>query len=153
MSEYRPDFAAAQDEVSRAHLWAEHINQEIKDGIEHEARYAKVRAHVTAPNGPHALRLELFTRTPINARPSRTIGKPGCCWPVADSAKTRTGVEWIKAQACGTTPLTGGKAEHIALVAETNLRFGQDLAQMRDVVHGAFRWVWIGNIRFAPSPR
>lgn len=33
--------------------------------------------------------------------------------------KTRTGAEWVRAQVCGPTPLSAGKARWIALVAET----------------------------------
>ncbi len=33
--------------------------------------------------------------------------------------KTRTGAEWIRSMVCGPTPLSKGKARHIALVAET----------------------------------
>jgi phage terminase large subunit-like protein len=33
--------------------------------------------------------------------------------------KTRTGAEWIRAQVCGATPLSAGKAQWIAFVAET----------------------------------
>ena len=33
--------------------------------------------------------------------------------------KTRTGAEWVRSIACGSTPLAGGKAQRIALVAET----------------------------------
>ncbi|MBV8836736.1 MAG: DNA-packaging protein, partial [Alphaproteobacteria bacterium] len=33
--------------------------------------------------------------------------------------KTRTGAEWVKANVCGDTPLTGGRYRHVALVAET----------------------------------
>jgi phage terminase large subunit-like protein len=35
------------------------------------------------------------------------------------AGKTRSGAEWIRACACGATPLTGGSYERIALVAET----------------------------------
>lgn len=33
--------------------------------------------------------------------------------------KTRMGSEWVRAQMCGSTPLTGGRVRHMALVAET----------------------------------
>jgi phage terminase large subunit-like protein len=33
--------------------------------------------------------------------------------------KTRTGAEWVRSLACGSTPLTGGKHSHIAIIAET----------------------------------
>lgn len=33
--------------------------------------------------------------------------------------KTRTGAEWVRSIACGSTPLTGGTAKRIALIAET----------------------------------
>jgi phage terminase large subunit-like protein len=35
------------------------------------------------------------------------------------AGKTRSGAEWIRACACGATPLTGGSYSRIALVAET----------------------------------
>ncbi len=35
------------------------------------------------------------------------------------SGKTRAGAEWVRACACGASPLTGGRYERIALVAET----------------------------------
>ena len=68
MSEYRPDFAAAQDEVSSAHLWAEHINQEIKDGIAHEARYAKVRAMSRLQMGRMLFDWDFYARPGQRAR-------------------------------------------------------------------------------------
>ncbi len=43
--------------------------------------------------------------------------------------KTRTGAEWVRSQVCGSTPLTGGRYRHIALVAET-------AADARDVMVG-----------------
>jgi phage terminase large subunit-like protein len=33
--------------------------------------------------------------------------------------KTRTGAEWVRANLCGDTPLTGGRWRHVALIAET----------------------------------
>ena len=33
--------------------------------------------------------------------------------------KTRTGAEWVRANMCSDTPLTGGRWGHVALVAET----------------------------------
>jgi len=33
--------------------------------------------------------------------------------------KTRTGAEWVRSLACGSTPLSGGKHSHIAIIAET----------------------------------
>jgi phage terminase large subunit-like protein len=33
--------------------------------------------------------------------------------------KTRTGAEWVRKNVCGSTPLSGGLASHIAIVAET----------------------------------
>ncbi len=35
------------------------------------------------------------------------------------AGKTRSGAEWVRACACGATPLTGGSTARIALVAET----------------------------------
>jgi|SRR5208337_3734879 len=35
------------------------------------------------------------------------------------AGKTRSGAEWLRACACGATPLTGGSYQRIALVAET----------------------------------
>ena len=35
------------------------------------------------------------------------------------AGKTRSGAEWVRACACGATPLTGGSYSRIALVAET----------------------------------
>jgi phage terminase large subunit-like protein len=43
--------------------------------------------------------------------------------------KTRTGAEWVRANMCGDTPLTGGRWRHVALVAET-------AADARDVMVG-----------------
>lgn len=43
--------------------------------------------------------------------------------------KTRTGAEWVRAGMCGSTPLTGGRWRHIALIAET-------AADARDVLVG-----------------
>src|SRR5690349_9398669 len=43
--------------------------------------------------------------------------------------KTRTGAEWIRANMCGSTPLTGGRWRHVALIAET-------AADARDVMVG-----------------
>jgi phage terminase large subunit-like protein len=43
--------------------------------------------------------------------------------------KTRTGAEWVRANLCGDTPLTGGRYRHVALVAET-------AADARDVMVG-----------------
>jgi phage terminase large subunit-like protein len=43
--------------------------------------------------------------------------------------KTRTGAEWVRANMCGSTPLTGGRWRHIALIAET-------AADARDVMVG-----------------
>ncbi|MGP1667723.1 MAG: terminase large subunit domain-containing protein, partial [Rhodanobacter sp.] len=33
--------------------------------------------------------------------------------------KTRAGAEWVRSQVCGPTPLSRGKAERVALIAET----------------------------------
>jgi phage terminase large subunit-like protein len=33
--------------------------------------------------------------------------------------KTRAGAEWVRSLMCGSTPLTGGRCRHVALVAET----------------------------------
>lgn len=41
--------------------------------------------------------------------------------------KTRAGTEWLRAMACGTTPLTAGQASRIAIIAETS-------ADARDVL-------------------
>ncbi len=41
--------------------------------------------------------------------------------------KTRCGAEWVRAQVCGETPLSGGRARRVALVAET-------AAEARDVM-------------------
>lgn len=35
------------------------------------------------------------------------------------AGKTRTGAEWVRAKVCGKTPLAGGQARRIAIVAET----------------------------------
>lgn len=35
------------------------------------------------------------------------------------AGKTRAGAEWIRSQACGSTPLSGGRSRWIALIAET----------------------------------
>lgn len=43
--------------------------------------------------------------------------------------KTRTGAEWLRVNMCGSTPLTGGRWRHVALVAETS-------ADARDVMVG-----------------
>lgn len=43
--------------------------------------------------------------------------------------KTRAGSEWVRANMCGDTPLTGGKWRHIAVIAET-------AADARDVMVG-----------------
>ena len=43
--------------------------------------------------------------------------------------KTRTGAEWVRANMCGDTPLTGGRWGHVALVAES-------AADARDVMVG-----------------
>ena len=43
--------------------------------------------------------------------------------------KTRTGAEWVRSNMCGSTPLTGGKWRHIAIIAET-------AADARDVMVG-----------------
>jgi phage terminase large subunit-like protein len=43
--------------------------------------------------------------------------------------KTRTGAEWVRANMCGSTPLTGGRWRHIAIIAET-------AADARDVMVG-----------------
>ena len=43
--------------------------------------------------------------------------------------KTRTGAEWVRANMCGDTPLTGGRWRHVALIAET-------AADARDVMVG-----------------
>jgi phage terminase large subunit-like protein len=43
--------------------------------------------------------------------------------------KTRTGAEWVGANMCGDTPLTGGRWRHVALIAET-------AAGARDVMVG-----------------
>jgi phage terminase large subunit-like protein len=43
--------------------------------------------------------------------------------------KTRTGAEWVRANMCGDTPLTGGRWSHVALIAET-------AADARDVMVG-----------------
>jgi phage terminase large subunit-like protein len=43
--------------------------------------------------------------------------------------KTRTGAEWLRANMCGSTPLTGGRWRHVALIAET-------AADARDVMVG-----------------
>jgi phage terminase large subunit-like protein len=43
--------------------------------------------------------------------------------------KTRTGAEWVRANMCGDTPLTGGRWRHGALIAET-------AADARDVIVG-----------------
>jgi phage terminase large subunit-like protein len=43
--------------------------------------------------------------------------------------KTRTGAEWVRQNMCGSTPLTGGRWRHIALIAET-------AADARDVMVG-----------------
>ena len=54
------------------------------------------------------------------------------CWMILAGrgfGKTRTGAEWIRSQVCGSTPLTGGKYRHVALVAET-------AADARDVMVG-----------------
>jgi predicted phage terminase large subunit-like protein len=54
------------------------------------------------------------------------------CWMILAGrgfGKTRTGAEWVRSQVCGTTPLTGGRYRHIALVAET-------AADARDVMVG-----------------
>jgi phage terminase large subunit-like protein len=45
------------------------------------------------------------------------------------SGKTRTGAEWVRANMCGDTPLTGGRWRHVALIAET-------AADARDVMVG-----------------
>src|SRR5260370_39581066 len=44
------------------------------------------------------------------------------CWLILAGrgfGKTRTGAEWVRSQVCGSTPLTGGRYRHIALVGET----------------------------------
>jgi phage terminase large subunit-like protein len=46
-----------------------------------------------------------------------------------DFGKTRTGAEWVRANMCGDTPLTGGRWRHVALIAET-------AADARDVMVG-----------------
>ena len=43
--------------------------------------------------------------------------------------KARTGAEWVRANMCGDTPLTGGRWRHVALIAET-------AADARDVMVG-----------------
>ena len=43
--------------------------------------------------------------------------------------KTRTGAEWVRANMCGDTPLTGRRWRHVALIAET-------AADARDVMVG-----------------
>lgn len=43
--------------------------------------------------------------------------------------KTRTGSEWLRDNMCGSTPLTGGRWRHVALIAET-------AADARDVMVG-----------------
>lgn len=43
--------------------------------------------------------------------------------------KTRTGAEWVRQNMCGSTPLTGGRWRHVALIAET-------AADARDVMVG-----------------
>jgi phage terminase large subunit-like protein len=43
--------------------------------------------------------------------------------------KTRTGAEWVRQNMCGSTPSTGGKWRHIAIIAET-------AADARDVMVG-----------------
>jgi phage terminase large subunit-like protein len=48
--------------------------------------------------------------------------------------KTRTGAEWVRANMCGDTPLTGGRWRHVALIAET-------AADARDVMVVAFMGV------------
>jgi hypothetical protein len=52
------------------------------------------------------------------------IAPPGNCdnWLILAGrgfGKTRTGAEWVRANMCGDTPLTGGRWGHVALVAET----------------------------------
>lgn len=73
----------------------------------------------------------LFYDWHYRARPDQLPpGTPGASNPRADWdvwlinagrgwGKTRVGAEWVRSMACGDTPLSGGKTEHIALVAET----------------------------------
>jgi predicted phage terminase large subunit-like protein len=70
---------------------------------------------------------------PHFARPSQ-LAPDGdwFCWLILAGrgfGKTRTGAEWVRSQVCGSTPLTGGRYRHIALVAET-------AADARDVMVG-----------------
>jgi predicted phage terminase large subunit-like protein len=70
---------------------------------------------------------------PHYARPSQ-LAPAGdwFCWLILAGrgfGKTRTGAEWVRSQVCGSTPLTGGRYRHIALVAET-------AADARDVMVG-----------------
>lgn len=49
-------------------------------------------------------------------------GTPWNTWLVLAGrgfGKTRTGAEWVRANMCGDTPLTGGRYRHVALIAET----------------------------------
>jgi phage terminase large subunit-like protein len=68
-----------------------------------------------------------------NARPSQ-LPPPGEWdnWLVLAGrgfGKTRTGAEWVRANMCGPTPLTGGRWRHLAIIAET-------AADARDVMVG-----------------
>lgn len=60
---------------------------------------------------------------PHFARPSQLAPDGNWfCWLILAGrgfGKTRTGAEWVRSQVCGSTPLTGGRYRHIALVAET----------------------------------
>ncbi len=99
----------ALDEVSAAHLVASYG--------------AKQRVEVVGTlTDEQAERLEYQWN--FWARPDQVM-PPGTDWQTwlllagRGFGKTRCGAEFVKWHACGSTPLTGGSARHIALVAET----------------------------------
>lgn len=58
--------------------------------------------------------------------------------------KTRTGAEWVRDMACGSTPLARGKCEHIAVIAET-------AKDARDVMVGDGRLEGSGLLQVHPK--